>query len=583
MSIKSRWQDIKARWQLRKEKKSLENKYAKLKKRPSVFRRIFWMDWCQYAYWQHRWEIKSLQNKHSNIKKDPSAFWRSFWVFIAGVTAIGLMLVFNIISWNLATNWIPPFVKNWMPTFSGQDTKSLIGVSSLLITAPILFVIWAFRDHNRLRELENQRKDTNLKEFQRLQEWATSSDKNNVALQISALHSLRGYLKGEYGESFRRGAFEIFVSALGNVHEQILKDIPDGEKPSRDAIFKAIKRNTLCQQLNRIVQEEWFNLLINHDFPTATISLVGIWLEGAYLRHRTYRKSLDLSNANLQGVILVSVQLQGANLTLAQLKNAYFMGVQLQGADLTGADFQGGSLVFEYLEGTQSADEYYGFNSLPNANLTEAQKQSGNLKGTQLQGACLRSANLQGVDLNGSQLQGANLTQARLRGANLSVANLQGADLSGACLQGAKLTEAQLQGANFTRANLQMADLTGTQLQGANLSGAQLQGAQLMGAQLHGVYVGELDITLGFEKMIKQQIGKGTDQGGLNKQFKTLNEATKTQMTTELKQIESSPSQEAIKRIDTAGDIIDLSQTVTGTYSKADAKKWIKGYNKATK
>jgi hypothetical protein len=288
LSIKTRWQDIKARWpdikarlQLRKEKKSLENKYAKLKKSPSVFRRIFWMDWCKYAYWRHRWEIKSLQNKHTNIKKDPSAFWRSFWVFIAGVTAIGLMLVFDIISWNLATNWIPPFVKNWMPTFSGQDEKSLIGVSSLLITAPILFVIWAFRDHNRLRELENQRKDTNLKEFQRLQEWATNSEKNNVALQISALHSLRGYLKGEYGESFRRGAFEIFVSALSDAHEQIFQDVAESKQPD---ISTAIKHNKLCHQLNRIAQEEWFNLLINHDFPTATISLVGIRLEGAYLR-----------------------------------------------------------------------------------------------------------------------------------------------------------------------------------------------------------------------------------------------------------------------------------------------------------
>ena len=32
LSNQTRWQDIKARWQLRKEKKSLENKYAKLKK-----------------------------------------------------------------------------------------------------------------------------------------------------------------------------------------------------------------------------------------------------------------------------------------------------------------------------------------------------------------------------------------------------------------------------------------------------------------------------------------------------------------------------------------------------------------------
>lgn len=97
------------------------------------------------------------------------------------------------------------------------------------MVAPIAFIVWVFRDQNRLRELSNARKDTNLKEFQQLQEWATGfgKAKDNEALQISALHSLRGYLKGEYGEDFRRGAFEIFTSALRTQHKNILDDIND--------------------------------------------------------------------------------------------------------------------------------------------------------------------------------------------------------------------------------------------------------------------------------------------------------------------------------------------------------------------
>jgi hypothetical protein len=50
-------------------------------------------------------------------------------------------------------------------------------------------------------------------------------NENKIALQVSALHSLRGYLKGEYGESFRRGAYEIFRSVLKIQHDKILEKV----------------------------------------------------------------------------------------------------------------------------------------------------------------------------------------------------------------------------------------------------------------------------------------------------------------------------------------------------------------------
>ena len=43
---------------------------------------------------------------------------------------------------------------------------------SAVLLAPIAFVLWWFRDTNQLWLIENNRKDTNLKDFQRLSEWA---------------------------------------------------------------------------------------------------------------------------------------------------------------------------------------------------------------------------------------------------------------------------------------------------------------------------------------------------------------------------------------------------------------------------
>ncbi|WP_262379039.1 MULTISPECIES: hypothetical protein [Neisseria] len=40
----------------------------------------------------------------------------------------------------------------------------------LIVSAPVAFVIWHFRDENNRQQIENQRKDINLKEFQKLSE-----------------------------------------------------------------------------------------------------------------------------------------------------------------------------------------------------------------------------------------------------------------------------------------------------------------------------------------------------------------------------------------------------------------------------
>ncbi len=266
---------------------------------------------------RHWLKIRQLKKQHAKLSKTPSTGWRAFWVLLMGALVLWLMTIFDFICW-----------EGWIPVFKEMDSKSFVQLSNLIMVAPVVFIIWLFRDQNHLRALSNARKDTNLKEFQQLQEWATGfgEAKDNEALQISALHSLRGYLKGEYGEDFRRGAFEIFTSALHAQHQKILADINNEQKPAINNIKIAIEHDELCKQLNRIAQEDWFNLLINHNFSTATISLVGVDLSGKYLQCTQYGTPLDLSFANLQGV-----DLHGANLRWADLYEAQLQGANLQG------------------------------------------------------------------------------------------------------------------------------------------------------------------------------------------------------------------------------------------------------------
>ena len=44
---------------------------------------------------------------------------------------------------------------------------------TVFISSPVLFVIWRFRDQNVSQQIENARKDINLKEFHKLAEWVS--------------------------------------------------------------------------------------------------------------------------------------------------------------------------------------------------------------------------------------------------------------------------------------------------------------------------------------------------------------------------------------------------------------------------
>ncbi|AFU19919.1 hypothetical protein [Actinobacillus suis] len=53
-----------------------------------------------------------------------------------------------------------------------EDVKTLNSfwtIFTLIASAPVAFIIWHFRDQNISQQIENARKDTNLKEFQKLE------------------------------------------------------------------------------------------------------------------------------------------------------------------------------------------------------------------------------------------------------------------------------------------------------------------------------------------------------------------------------------------------------------------------------
>ena len=171
-----------------------------------------------------------------DVDNDPSPmnFKRMRLVGLVGVGCFLILLPF--------LSKILIVILDYIDLQNPTDNRAFLNIATTLAFSPIAFLIWTFCDQNHLRQLDHQRKDINLKEFQKLSEWAsgqhlpetkisrktskdTSKDTHEIhqaptdktelisrwdgaiALQISAIEQLEIYLHGEQGRAFQRPAF----------------------------------------------------------------------------------------------------------------------------------------------------------------------------------------------------------------------------------------------------------------------------------------------------------------------------------------------------------------------------------------
>ena len=400
------------------------------------------------------WE-KTADEKKKILTEKWTKFTNVGKVFWAGIASLVIFVILFV------------FFQICFPELM-EKSAGLWNFIILVVSAPVAFAIWHFRDENNRQQIENQRKDINLKEFQKLSEWVSGAhlpeiktldkttqkeglkDKGEidgefqlierttekteeygkkphaegfdtfgkregaVALQISAVYNLLPFFRGDYGESFRRPAFNLLKSAWQAMQQDSLKkreteNLSDDEQ---QAIIEELRRKAespmgvaLTHVLLSLNQK---NMQLNlHDFPEMLPNLclagMNFNLSGVDERARNW-SGLNLSGVDFRGAALKEVQFEESQLNYADLKHAKLREANLQKADLLEANLQ-------------------------NANLLGAKLQNANLLGAKLQNATLRFAELQNANLSRANLQHADLLGAKLQNANLYGANLQHADL----------------------------------------------------------------------------------------------------------------------------------------------------------
>lgn len=337
------------------------------------------------------------------------------------------------------------FVLAYLAAIRNSDSNS-VGYWNfiiLIVSAPVAFVIWHFRDENNRQQIENQRKDINLKEFQKLSEWVSgahlpeiktiskttqkSSSKDGaeiteqtmeqseeyakkpdtahfdtfskregaVALQISAIYNLLPFFRGDYGESFRLPAFDLLKS-----------------------IWQIMQQDSLKMLEGKSVLDKKQSEVIIRKLEQRAESPLGIALTHVLLSFHKDNNQIILRDFYK---ILPSICLAGMNFNLGIDGD---VAINLSDLDLRMADFRGA--VLKKVDFQKS--KLYGA-KFQSAKLTKANLQEANLFFAKFQNAKLTEANLQEANLFSANLQNANLVRANLKGANLRDINLENADL----------------------------------------------------------------------------------------------------------------------------------------------------------
>ena len=469
------------------------------------------------------WKRKKLTEKWTKFTNAGKVFW-------AGIASLVIFVILFV------------FFQICFPELM-EKSAGLWNFIILVVSAPVAFAIWHFRDENNRQQIENQRKDINLKEFQKLSEWVSGAhlpeiktidkttqkeglkDKGEidgelqlierttekteeygkkphtegfdtfgkregaVALQISAVYNLLPFFRGDYGESFRMPAFNLLKSAWQAMQQDSLKkwETENLSDHKAQAIIEELRRKAespmgvaLTHVLLSLDQK---NMQLNlRDFPEMlpNLCLAGINFHLSGVDEKARDWSgLNLSGVDFRGAHLKEVHFEESQLDGVNLQYADLSEAKLQNADLSEAKLQNANLLEAYLQNANLSKA-----NLQKAYLSMAKLQNANLSKANLQNAKLLFANLQNADLSGANLQNADLSRANLQNANLLEANLQNANLSKANLQKAYLSRAKLQNANLSKAKLQNAVLWEANLQYTNLSGAELQNADLRGCDL---------------------------------------------------------------------------------------------------
>jgi Pentapeptide repeats (8 copies) len=235
--------------------------------------------------------------------------------------------------------------------------KDLFQAAVVVLGLPIAFLLWHWRDRNVRDQIENARDDITLKEFQEVQLRAAGAldrelpTESREQLQIAALHQLRGFLRGDYGQRFKRPAFELLLAGhaaavhrIGVSHVQA--QIAGKSKKEIDEAVKALRGKLTAIDRTRmlIIRDEAEHIFTN-EFP-----LDGRRFDLLDLSWKRFPGKLNLTNSHFFEARFIGTFLKSAVMFGTHLESAEFHCAYLEGTVMRWAHFEGAALTGIYID-----------------------------------------------------------------------------------------------------------------------------------------------------------------------------------------------------------------------------------------
>lgn len=407
--------------------------------------------------WQERefqkWKLENITlplHDPSRVKQRRRQVWKWSAVSFSMLCFLvysGILPISQRLQEILILEWLPDFWFSAPPVQNLPNTPLFFSIVALLITAPIAYAIWTIRDENAAQTLENARKDTNLKDFQRLSEWASgfhfpedktvSLNKQTIkntgspetttetstttetysppkdaqqisrrmgaeSLQVAAIYQLQAFMRGAYGEQFMKPAFHMLHSIWEGLMRPLLP--PDAQVLDDDQTISV--QNRIEDHHQKPIYRAVNNALIGDGGMTLRVfrdELAGLFLAG-----------ISTNGENMRPLRLAGLNFSGANISWSSLRNAKFQGIKLVEANMCGANIQGSQLLKANLL----------FVKAQHINMHSVCAKLITLSYAELMSADLLGADFEFATLKGSDLQQADIFEAKLRNAILTKATL---------------------------------------------------------------------------------------------------------------------------------------------------------------
>jgi len=205
---------------------------------------------------------------------------------------------------------------------------------TLIVSSPVAFMIWSFRDRNATDQINNSRKDTNLKEYHKIVEWITDKDSSDE-LKISAIYSLRRFYEDK-SLGFQQAALHFLLSTWESMQRnelEKLKKVDDVDKAK--AIIYALRDNG-----NSPLGIAITNVLLSNDgecllaypevFSSMCLAGMNFYLPG--LSNNIVKKIFNKKEIKYSGMQLQGCKFKWGMFDDVDCSNSNFLGTEWVGA-----------------------------------------------------------------------------------------------------------------------------------------------------------------------------------------------------------------------------------------------------------